>query len=169
MLLLGIPRYRLPREIIDREVAMLTDLGVEFRFNTRFGQDVTLAELKDGFAFDSVPTNHYAANSAWQQLVVLAHNEPYAYTHQDISNVRAFADHVAAAVHGADEAVGDEAQYLKLTIAERLYQVCSLDSLWRAYEGVFARARTRPGFRAGKGRQQPDHILVLDAPGRCLP
>jgi PAS domain S-box-containing protein len=31
-------------------------------------------------------------------LVVLAHNEPYAYTHQDISNVRAFADHVAAAV-----------------------------------------------------------------------
>ena len=47
MLLLGIPRYRLPREIIDREVAMLTDLGVEFTFNTRFGQDVTLEGLKD--------------------------------------------------------------------------------------------------------------------------
>jgi NADPH-dependent glutamate synthase beta subunit-like oxidoreductase len=50
MLLLGIPRYRLPREVIDREVAMLKNLGVEFQFNTRFGKDVTLAKLKkEGF------------------------------------------------------------------------------------------------------------------------
>jgi NADPH-dependent glutamate synthase beta subunit-like oxidoreductase/formate hydrogenlyase subunit 6/NADH:ubiquinone oxidoreductase subunit I len=47
MLLLGIPRYRLPREIIDREVAMLTDLGVEFQFSKRFGRDVTLDGLKE--------------------------------------------------------------------------------------------------------------------------
>ena len=26
------------------------------------------------FALDVVPTNHYAANSAWQQLSILAHN-----------------------------------------------------------------------------------------------
>jgi NADPH-dependent glutamate synthase beta subunit-like oxidoreductase len=50
MILLGIPRYRLPREVIDREVAMLRDLGVEFRFNTRYGTDVTLDELRqEGF------------------------------------------------------------------------------------------------------------------------
>lgn len=50
MLLLGIPRYRLPREVIDREVAMLEDLGVEFQFNTRFGRDVTFQQLKaEGF------------------------------------------------------------------------------------------------------------------------
>lgn len=50
MLLLGIPRYRLPREVIDREVVMLQKLGVEFQFNTRFGKDVTLAKLKkEGF------------------------------------------------------------------------------------------------------------------------
>jgi len=47
MLLLGIPRYRLPREIIDREVAMLQDLGVEFAFNTRFGKDVDLKQLQE--------------------------------------------------------------------------------------------------------------------------
>ena len=47
MLLLGIPRYRLPREIIDREVAMLQELGVEFVFNTKFGTDVTLEQLRD--------------------------------------------------------------------------------------------------------------------------
>ena len=47
MMMVGIPRYRLPREIIDREVAMIEELGVEFRFNTRFGRDVTLKELRD--------------------------------------------------------------------------------------------------------------------------
>ena len=51
MLLLGIPRYRLPREVIDREVAMLKNLGVEFKFNNRFGQDIDLEALKkEGFA-----------------------------------------------------------------------------------------------------------------------
>jgi len=50
MIMVGIPRYRLPREVIDREVAMLEDLGVEFAYNTRFGEDVTLAQLKkEGF------------------------------------------------------------------------------------------------------------------------
>jgi NADPH-dependent glutamate synthase beta subunit-like oxidoreductase len=46
MMMLGIPRYRLPREVIDREVAMLEELGVEFRFNTRYGRDIALAGLK---------------------------------------------------------------------------------------------------------------------------
>jgi NADPH-dependent glutamate synthase beta subunit-like oxidoreductase len=50
MLLLGIPRYRLPGEVIDREVAMLKELGVEFQFNTRFGRDANLPHLKaEGF------------------------------------------------------------------------------------------------------------------------
>jgi NADPH-dependent glutamate synthase beta subunit-like oxidoreductase len=50
MMMLGIPRYRLPREVIDREVAMLEELGVEFRFNTRYGKDIALKRLKaDGF------------------------------------------------------------------------------------------------------------------------
>ena len=51
MTLVGIPRYRLPREVIDREVNMLEDLGVDFRFNTRFGEDVLFEELKaEGFS-----------------------------------------------------------------------------------------------------------------------
>ena len=47
MMMVGIPRYRLPREVIDREVAMIEDLGVEFRYNTKFGEDITLEELRD--------------------------------------------------------------------------------------------------------------------------
>jgi hypothetical protein len=40
----------------------------------RGAQEKTFSELKNDLAFDVIPTNHYAANSAWQQLCVLAHN-----------------------------------------------------------------------------------------------
>ena len=40
----------------------------------RGAQEKTFAELKGEFALDAVPTNHYAANSAWLQLSILAHN-----------------------------------------------------------------------------------------------
>jgi hypothetical protein len=40
----------------------------------RGAQEKTFAELKGEFALDVVPTNHYAANSAWLQLSILAHN-----------------------------------------------------------------------------------------------
>src|SRR2546428_10486976 len=37
-------------------------------------QEKTFGELKGEFALDVVPTRHYGANSAWQQLSILAHN-----------------------------------------------------------------------------------------------
>lgn len=40
----------------------------------RGAQERTFSELKNDLAFDVIPTNHYAANSGWQQLCVLAHN-----------------------------------------------------------------------------------------------
>jgi hypothetical protein len=40
----------------------------------RGGQEKTIGPLTGGLALHSIPTNAYAANSAWQQLVVLAHN-----------------------------------------------------------------------------------------------
>jgi hypothetical protein len=40
----------------------------------RGNQEKTIAQLKGGLAFHTVPTMAYAANSAWQQLVVLTHN-----------------------------------------------------------------------------------------------
>jgi hypothetical protein len=40
----------------------------------RGAQEKMLAELKGVFALDVVLTNHYGANSAWQQLSILAHN-----------------------------------------------------------------------------------------------
>lgn len=42
--------------------------------NGRGCHEKAYAELKNGFAFDAVPTAHYGANSAWQALSVMAFN-----------------------------------------------------------------------------------------------
>ena len=47
MLRLGLPTYRLPREIIDLDVQPILDLGVELRTGVRIGEDVTLSDLKE--------------------------------------------------------------------------------------------------------------------------
>lgn len=46
MLVLGVPEYRLPREIIHAEIAAIESLGVEIRLNTKLGENFTLADLK---------------------------------------------------------------------------------------------------------------------------
>ncbi len=45
MLRTGIPAYRLPREILAKEIRYMQDIGVEIRTNTRVGKDVTADSL----------------------------------------------------------------------------------------------------------------------------
>ncbi len=47
MLALGIPAYRLPREIIDEEISVLRQLGVEFKTGVDLGTDITVGQLRD--------------------------------------------------------------------------------------------------------------------------
>ena len=42
----GIPRFRLPESVIESDIATLRAMGVEFRFNTTFGQQITVDTLK---------------------------------------------------------------------------------------------------------------------------
>ncbi len=50
MMAVGIPEYRLPRDIIAAEVKVIEDMGVEIRTGVTFGKDITLQALKaDGF------------------------------------------------------------------------------------------------------------------------
>ena len=44
---LGIPEYRLDRGVLKADIDAIIDLGVEVRYNTRLGHDITLAELQD--------------------------------------------------------------------------------------------------------------------------
>jgi formate dehydrogenase major subunit len=45
-MLIGVPAFRLPREAIEMDVRLVERLGVDFRFNTTVGVDVTFEELR---------------------------------------------------------------------------------------------------------------------------
>jgi NADPH-dependent glutamate synthase beta subunit-like oxidoreductase len=50
MLALGVPAYRLPRELIAREVAVIERLGVDIRCGVTVGRDVSFADLRRDFS-----------------------------------------------------------------------------------------------------------------------
>src|SRR4030043_2410264 len=47
MLRMGIPSYRLPRNVLDRELSNIEALGVEIRTGVPLGEDLRLEDLKD--------------------------------------------------------------------------------------------------------------------------
>ena len=49
MMVLGIPEYRLPRDLIDQEIQEIVDLGLDVNLGVRLGEDITLDELRDDF------------------------------------------------------------------------------------------------------------------------
>ncbi len=49
MLRYGIPQYRLADEVIDREIALIEDLGVKLINNSKLGEDITLKGLRADF------------------------------------------------------------------------------------------------------------------------
>lgn len=60
MLRYGIPEYRLPKNILDLEIALIEKLGVEIRTKCMLGRDVQFADLQRDF--DAI----YLANGAWR-------------------------------------------------------------------------------------------------------
>ena len=61
MLRYAIPEYRLPKDILGREIDLIERLGVKFVFQTRIGFDVTLNDIDR--AFDGV----FIAIGAWKE------------------------------------------------------------------------------------------------------
>ncbi|MBD3258741.1 FAD-dependent oxidoreductase, partial [candidate division GN15 bacterium] len=50
MLRYGIPDYRLPQDILDKEIQRIADMGVEIKLNTSVGADVQMDELRKDYA-----------------------------------------------------------------------------------------------------------------------
>lgn len=46
MLMLGVPEYRLPRDLVRAEIQAILDLGVELKTNAAIGRDFALADLR---------------------------------------------------------------------------------------------------------------------------
>ena len=49
----GIPPFRLPRKVLDREISNLQNMGVKFEKNVIVGKSITLQQLKDD-GFDAI-------------------------------------------------------------------------------------------------------------------
>jgi NADPH-dependent glutamate synthase beta subunit-like oxidoreductase/Pyruvate/2-oxoacid:ferredoxin oxidoreductase delta subunit len=49
MLRYGIPRYRLPREVMDAEIGRILELGVELKCNCFVGKDISLEQLRQDY------------------------------------------------------------------------------------------------------------------------
>ena len=49
MLYWGIPAYRLPKDVLDRETSLVARMGIDVRYNTRVGADVSLKEIQETF------------------------------------------------------------------------------------------------------------------------
>ena len=45
----GIPEYRLPKKVLQREVDLIAKMGVEIQYNTRIGKDISFEELKEQY------------------------------------------------------------------------------------------------------------------------
>lgn len=49
MMRYGIPEYRLPYDVLDKDIALIEGLGVEIETNTRVGTDVSLEDLRNRY------------------------------------------------------------------------------------------------------------------------
>lgn len=54
VLVYGIPEFRLPKRIVEKEINTLRDLGVEIKTNIVIGKTLTIEELKDEYGFEAV-------------------------------------------------------------------------------------------------------------------
>ncbi len=71
MLRYGIPEYRLPKAILDKEIAQIESLGVTLKNGVKIGRDVTVAELQKDY--DAV----VLAAGAWQSSFMHVPGETY--------------------------------------------------------------------------------------------
>lgn len=62
MLRYGIPEYRLPKAVLDREIQIILDAGVEVHTGMQLGRDITFGELRE--SYDAV----LLALGAWKSL-----------------------------------------------------------------------------------------------------
>jgi NADPH-dependent glutamate synthase beta subunit-like oxidoreductase len=69
MLTYGIPPYRLPKDIVKKQIKAIEGMGIQFKLKKEVGRDVSLKELRSDF--DAV----FCATGAWGQSSLRMENE----------------------------------------------------------------------------------------------
>lgn len=94
MLRYGIPQYRLPKEILDSEIAVIEKTGVNLVNNVKFGRDITLDMLK------SVNDAVILAPGAWKST-------PMRVKGEKISGVYGGIDFLRSVIQGNPVEIGE--------------------------------------------------------------
>ena len=94
MLRYGIPQYRLPKEVLDKEIALIEKSGVKLVNNVKLGKDFTIQSLKE--ENDAV----IVAVGAWQSSSMRTPGE-------DLQGVYGGIDFLRAVIQGNAPAIGD--------------------------------------------------------------
>jgi len=66
MLRYALPEYRLPKSVLDKEIELIQRVGVQFVFNAKVGQDITLNDL--GAQYDAVFLSIGTWKESWVYL-----------------------------------------------------------------------------------------------------
>jgi len=45
----GIPEYRLPKKLLQREVDLISNMGIDIQYNTRVGKDISFEDLRNDY------------------------------------------------------------------------------------------------------------------------
>ena len=131
MLRIGIPAYRLPRTILEREISYLDRLGVKFELNCEIGKNKPFSEILENF--DSVivavgkqqgrvdrSLDHWDAKGIFSAAGFLKE----AAMSQDVKE----SGKVVLVVGGGDVAMDCVRTARRLNAAEKVYSVCLEDS-----------------------------------------
>ena len=94
MLRYGIPRYRLPKEVLDSEISVIEKTGVRLVNNVKYGKDITLDMLK------SVNDAVILAPGAWKST-------PMRVKGEDINGVYGGIDFLRSVIQGKSVEIGD--------------------------------------------------------------
>lgn len=62
MLRYGIPEYRLPKNVLDKEIGLIEDMGLVIHYNQQLGKDFTIASLRE--KYDAV----FLGVGAWSSI-----------------------------------------------------------------------------------------------------
>lgn len=95
MLRYGIPQYRLPKEILDSEIALIEKMGVRLVNNVKFGKDITLDMLK------SVNDAVILAPGAWK-------SSPMRVKGEEINGVYGGIDFLRSVIQGNPVEIGEK-------------------------------------------------------------
>lgn len=94
MLRYGIPQYRLPKDILDKEIELIEKTGVKMANNLKLGKDFTIASLKS--FYDAV----IVAVGAWKSSSMRT-------TGEDLKGVIGGIDFLRSVIKGEDVNIGE--------------------------------------------------------------